>query len=86
MIEHCISALKLNNEKQSYQIYVTEALKAIAENTTHFLGMDGIVDHGKTLSKSWYDIVTAKPKEEKPEDNRSCEEITADIFKGIRGH
>lgn len=85
MIEHCISTLKLNNEKLMYQIYVTDALMAIAENTTHLVGAQGVVDYGRTLKTRWYDQISA-PKEEEPEDNRPSEEIASDIWERIRGH
>ena len=58
---------------------------AIADNTTHMMGMEGVVDYGRTINKRWYDIITSSPKEEE-EDNRSSEEIAADIFARIRGH
>ena len=86
MIEHCISTLKLNNEKLSYQIYVTDALMAIAENTTHLVGSEGVVDYGRTIKTRWYDLINTPQKEEEPEDNRPSEEIVADIWERIRGH
>lgn len=85
MIEHCISSLKLNNELKTYRIYVTDALMAIADNTTHLVGVEGVVDYGRTIQKRWYDIITATPKKEEQEDNRTAEEIAADIWKNIRG-
>jgi hypothetical protein len=85
VIEHCISTLKLNNEKLSWQIYVTDALMAIAENTTHLVGNEGVVDYGRTLNTRWYDLINS-PKEKEPEDNRPSEEIAADIWERIRGH
>ena len=84
MIEYCISALKSNNETKSYRVYVTDALMAIAENSTHYAGMQGMVDYGKTITKRWIDALTPPPEEE-PEDNRSSEEIASDIWDRIRG-
>ena len=78
-----MSTLKLNKEKQSYQIYVTDALMAIAENTTHLVGMQGVVDYGKTIKERW--INTLNPPEETTEDNRPCEEIATDMWERIRG-
>lgn len=86
MIEHCISSLKLYNEEKSYRIYVTDALMAIAENTTHLLGMQGVVDYGKKFNQRWIELSTSAPKKEEPEDNRPSEEIAEDIWKRIRGH
>ena len=57
---------------------------AIAENTTHLLGMQGVVDYGKTIKDRW--INTLNPPEEVPEDNRPCEDIAKDMWERIRGH
>lgn len=50
-----------------YRIYVTDALRVIAENTAKFVG-------GCSIERRYIDVV--KPKKQ---DNRTCEEITADI-------
>ena len=80
-----MSSLKSNNEEKSYRIYVTDALQAIAKNTTHFLGIEGMVDYGISINKRWIELFDA-PLPEEPEDNRPSEEIAADIWKRIRGH
>ena len=85
MIEHCISALKHNNEEKSYKAYVTDALMAIADNTTHLVGAQGVVDYGRTIKQRWTELLNPPPPPE-PEDDRPSEEIAADIFKRIRGH
>lgn len=84
MIEHCISTLKLLNEEKSFKVYITDALMAIADNTTHIVGSQGVVDYGKTINQRWIDILNPPPKE--PEDNRPSEEIASDIWERIRGH
>lgn len=84
MIEHCISSLMLNRKKESLRVYVTDALMAIADNTTHLVGMEGVVDYGKTMTNRWLEILNPPP--EKPEDNRPSEEIASDIWDRIRGH
>lgn len=83
VIEHCIAFLKEKNEAKSFRIYVTDALSAICENTTHYLGTQGMVDCGRTITKRWVDVLNPPP--EKPEDNRPSEEIAADIWSRIRG-
>lgn len=83
MVEHCISSLKLNNEEKSYKAYVTDALMAIAENTTHLVGAGGVVDYGRTLNSRWIDRLTPQP--EVKEDNRPSIEIASDIWNRIRG-
>lgn len=50
-----------------YRIYVTDALRVVAENTAKFVG-------GHSIERRYIDVV--KPKKQ---DNRTCEEITADI-------
>lgn len=64
-------------------MYVSDALKSIAENTTHFLGMDGIVDYGASLTMRWVDVL--EPQEEAEVDDRSCEEIVHGIWERING-
>ena len=58
------------NEKarnDAYRIYVTDALRLVAENTARYASGD--------YSKMRY----AEIIEPKKQDNRTCEEITADI-------
>lgn len=83
VIEHCLSEYKKRSEEKLYRIYVTDTLKAIAENTTHFAGLDGMVDYGTTMSQRWIDVL--EPHEEIEEsDDRSCEEQVHDIWERIR--
>lgn len=84
MIEHCISALKSNTEEKSLKIYITDALMAIADNTTHLVGHTGVVDYGRRLNTRWIELLDSKP--EPPEDDRPSEEIASDIWERIRGH
>ena len=86
VIEHCISSLKLYYEEKNFRIYVTDALMAIAENTTHLIGQGGVVDYGKSISQRWIDIMNPQTQKKEPEDDRPSEEIAADIWKRIRGH
>ena len=68
-------------EERLYRIYVTDSLKAISENTTHFLGMNDIVEYGSFISVRWIDLLEPQ---EIVEDDRSCEEIVHDIWNSIR--
>lgn len=90
VIEHCISALNYDRERErerkSFEMYVTDALMAIAENTTHLVGMDGVVDYGKSLQTRWIDMLDDTPIEPQETDDRPCEEIAQDIFARIRGN
>lgn len=73
-------------EEKSFRIYVTDALKAIAENGMHFvIPGHGAVDYGSAMSKRWADVIDPpKPVEV---DDRPAKEIAADIWKraGIGG-
>ena len=87
MIEHCIAALRVQTEEKSWRVYITDALKAIAENTSHYLipGI-GVVDHGTVLTARWTDATKQTEKEEEePEEDRSCGEIAHDMWQRIRG-
>lgn len=87
VFEHCISTLKLHKEKEqerkTFELYVTDALMCIASNTTHVATIGGIEDYGSSLSTRWIDIL--EPPKIEPQDNRPCEEIASDIFARIRG-
>ena len=59
------------NEKarnDAYRIYVTDALRIVAENTARYAG-------GNYIKARYAEIIEAKRQ-----DNRTCEEITADII------
>lgn len=56
----------------SFRVYVTDSLRVIGENTAKYSG-------GGYIEKRWYDLITAKP------DNRTGNEIAADIIKKITG-
>ena len=86
MIEHCIAAFQLYNEEKLFRVYITDALKAIADNTTVFLvpGV-GQIDCGTRILKRWIELEDNAKKEVKKEDPRSCGEIVEDMWKRIRG-
>lgn len=82
IIDHVLSEIRRQNEEKSYKIYVTDALRAIANNSAQ-----AAVEQRSyaSLTKRWADII--EPQEEPQdieEDARSCEEIAADIWKRIR--
>lgn len=52
---------------EAYRIYVTDALRIVAENTAQYAG-------GNYIKARYTDMI-----EPKKQDNRTCEEITADI-------
>lgn len=52
---------------EAYRIYVTDALRFVAENTARYVG-------GSYIKARYSDMI-----EPKKQDNRTCEEITADV-------
>lgn len=52
---------------EAYRIYVTDALRVVAENTAQYVG-------GNYIKARYADMI-----EPKKQDNRTCKEITADI-------
>ena len=90
VIDHCITALNYDREREierkSFETYVTDALMAIGENTTHLMGFNGVIDYGKAPRERWIDMIDdSTPIEPQEIDERPCEEITEDIFARIRG-
>ena len=67
VIEHCIDAYAQMMEDRRYRAYVTDALMIMTENTAKFAG-------GKHLTQRWADQF-------KPVDNRTAEEIAADVIR-----
>lgn len=53
---------------EAYRIYVTDALRIVAENTARYAS-------GNYIKARYADMI-----EPKKQDNRTCEEITADII------
>lgn len=65
IIQHCVASLKNKGYEKAYKIYVTDALKAITENTAK-----ASANGGMTLSMRYADLIS----EEKP-DERTEEDI-----------
>lgn len=59
-------------KEMSFRVFVTDTLRIIGENTARFAG-------GGYGQQRWYDIITKKP------DNRTGDEIAADIIRKITG-
>lgn len=85
MIDYCVSAFSKRQEDKAYRIYVTDCLKAIAENGTHLVGASGVVDYGSKMNMRFYDIITPDPedKHEEVEDTRTTEEIVNSVWEGM---
>lgn len=68
MIDNCIAFYLKYEEEKAYKIYVSDALKVIAENTAKFGG-------GSTLTVRYYDIINPK----KEEEERTAEDVISNI-------
>ena len=68
-MRYVLAKYRREQEDKAYRIYVTDALRLISENTASSVG-------GKYITARFADVI-APPKEE---DNRTCEEITAEII------
>ena len=80
MIDHCIAEFKKSQAEKVYKAYITDALKAIADNTAHHvLPGYGAVEYGSIMQKRWLDVIDPPPPPK--EDNRPANEIAADIWK-----
>ena len=83
VIEHCVSEYLKRREDKLYRVYVTDALKTIAENTTHHVGAEEMFDYGASINVRWIELL--EPQQEEETDDRSCEEIVHDIWERIKG-
>lgn len=59
--------VKRQQEESAFRIYTAECLRTMTENTAKFAG-------GSFVQAKYSDLINPKPQ-----DNRTCEEITADI-------
>lgn len=66
-MRYCLTRYKKRQEEKAYRIYVTDTLRCIGKNTASFRG-------GPYVEKRFADVLNAKPQ-----DDRTCKEITADI-------
>lgn len=62
IIQHCVAFLKNRAISTAYQVYVTDALKAIVENTAG-------TGKAQTLSMRFADIISDEKPEERTEED-----------------
>lgn len=69
-----------------YRVYITDALKAIADNGTHHVTPGfGSADYGTSIKIRWADILQQKnTTHEQKQDDRTCEEIVTDMWARIK--
>ena len=66
VIDHCINFLNKSDEDTALKVYITDALKAVVENTSKLAG-------GVTMRKRFSDLINDVPEEEGSEEK--AEEI-----------
>ena len=74
VIDHCVAALRQENERKAAVIYITDTLKMINENVTRIGG-------GSTLKARYIDIIQQSEQEE---ETRSADEIISNIRDKLR--
>lgn len=72
-MRYYMARFKRRSEEISYRVYVTDALKCIAENTTGG-------DLRQRMTDRYYDRLGIEPE---TEDNRTPEEIIDSVLKGL---
>lgn len=64
ILDHCYDYLKIMSEDTALKVYITDALKAVAENTAK-LTKDGVY-----LKKRYYDIINVVPDDDENENTK----------------
>lgn len=73
IIEHVAQTYRLRQIDRAYQIYTTDALKAIADNCIKYFGRDNTAE---ALTRRFAEIMSPRK-----EDERTAEEVAQDIMK-----
>ena len=77
VIDHCISAFSERQETRAYQIYVTDALKVIGQNTSG-------AGHNSEMSKRWIDIIEEMHSTPVEIDEQAAEVKADDIINDFK--
>lgn len=64
IIDHCYNYLKEQSEDTALKVYITDAIKAVVENTGR-LSKEGVV-----MKMRYIDMINDVPDEKKTEDNK----------------
>lgn len=75
VIDHCINQLKKTNEETALKVYITDALKAVVENTGR------AVKGGVQMRSRFIDILNGATGEESQEDNEAKAEAIKETMK-----
>lgn len=80
MADHIAASIRREAKETRYRTYVTEALRILTENTTHYLipGV-GNVDYGAYLTKPWNDQQNTRDSRKKEPENG--DQIALDLMR-----
>ena len=83
MIDHCIKLYTIAQRQEIYKIYVSDALRIIAENTAKFAGGSYIkkryIDLIESKKQKSYQTFSSKKSKKQKEDKRTAQEIIDDV-------
>lgn len=71
ILDHCVNHLKKTSEETALKVYITDALKAVAENTGKF------VKGGMTMRRRFVDVINNVPEESKEDSQKRADDIIA---------
>lgn len=74
VIDHCVASYTRRQKEKIYRVYITDALRAIVNNTAQFAG------NGLAINDRYIDIIEPKPKEE-----LTTEKVVGKIRKKLGG-
>ena len=72
VMDYCMALFRRQNREMAFKVYVTDALKAIAENTAKFVG-------GNYMKHRFYDFF------ETPEPPQSADAVKKQIKNKLKG-
>lgn len=73
--DHCICNLRKISDESIYRVYVTDALKSIAHNTSQ------MAESGMTMQTRYIDIIDRETQNKKPKE--TSEQIKKRIMAGV---
>lgn len=73
VIDHCINYLKKTNEETALKVYITDALKAVVENTGKS------INGGVAMRSRFIDILNEAQEEDQEDAEEKAEKIKANM-------
>lgn len=79
MIDHVAAFFRKDQEELRFRAYLTDAIKALTENTTHYIipGIQDAISYGAYMPERWIDGVKTWEKE----DTRTGDEVAEDVIR-----